>query len=160
MNIAVVIYSLHLSRWRRSGLPLYWKGIHPPICLNASIFVRIIRDPASPREEVSVRFFNESLQIAFPNNILISKLPSPRERLRREGRGEQSLFAFKEAFKNTAWVRRSCFWQGKDCVVIHFKQTMLQTFHEDPKESYKLVENVHPMTPLKKYILLSLLKLF
>ena len=26
---------------------------------------------------------------------------------------------------------------------------MLQTLHEDPKESYQLVENGHPMTPLK-----------
>ncbi len=25
-------------------------------------------------------------------------------------------------------------------------QTMLQTFHEDPKESYQLVQNGHPMT--------------
>ncbi len=43
------------------------------MCLNASMFVRIIRDPASPTEEVSICFFNESLQIAFPNNLLVSK---------------------------------------------------------------------------------------
>ncbi len=41
------------------------------IYLNPFIFVRIIRDPASP--EVSVRVFNESLQMAFPNNELVSK---------------------------------------------------------------------------------------
>ncbi len=29
---------------------------------------RIIRDPASLTEKVSIRFFYESLQIAFPNN--------------------------------------------------------------------------------------------
>ncbi len=45
----------------------------PPIYLHVSMFARIIRDQASPSEEVSVRFFNESLQIAFPNNVLISK---------------------------------------------------------------------------------------
>ncbi len=73
MNIAVVIYPQHLSRWRRSGLLLFLKGMHPPICLNASMFMRIIRDPASPTEEVSIRFFYESLQIAFPNNVLVSK---------------------------------------------------------------------------------------
>jgi len=28
---------------------------------------------------------------------------------------------------------------------------MLQTLHEDPKESYQLVENKHPLTPLNKY---------
>ncbi len=33
----------------------------------------IIRDSASPPEELSIRFFNESLQIAFPNNVLVSK---------------------------------------------------------------------------------------
>uniref|UniRef100_A0A671MM30 Cerebellin 11 n=1 Tax=Sinocyclocheilus anshuiensis TaxID=1608454 RepID=A0A671MM30_9TELE len=27
---------------------------------------------------------------------------------------------------------------------------MLQTFHEDPKEPYQLVENGHPMSPLRK----------
>ncbi len=77
MNIAVVIYSWHLSHWRRSGLHLFLKGMRaPPIYLNASMFVRIIRDPASPTEEVSIRFFYESLQIAFPNNMLVSKFRS------------------------------------------------------------------------------------
>ncbi len=37
------------------------------------LFAQIIRDPASPTEEVSLRVFNESLQMAFPNNVLISK---------------------------------------------------------------------------------------
>ncbi len=94
--------------------------------LNVSIFVQIIRDPASPPEEV--RFFNESLQIAFPNNVLVSKfhdecdysLPSIRERLGREGRGEQSSFAFKATCKKTACCRRSCFCQGKKGVVLHY----------------------------------------
>ncbi len=63
-----------LSRWRRSGLHLFLKGMHPPIYLNVFMFARIIRDPASPTEEVSIRFFYESLQITFPNNALVSKL--------------------------------------------------------------------------------------
>ncbi len=33
----------------------------------------IIRDPASPPEEVSIRGIYESLQITFPNNVLIIK---------------------------------------------------------------------------------------
>uniref|UniRef100_A0A673KZ65 Uncharacterized protein n=1 Tax=Sinocyclocheilus rhinocerous TaxID=307959 RepID=A0A673KZ65_9TELE len=45
----------------------------PPIYINASMFARISRDPPSPTEEVSIRFFNESLQFAFPNNVLIKK---------------------------------------------------------------------------------------
>ncbi len=44
--------------------------------LNVFMFARIIRDPASPTEEVSIRFFNESLQITFPNNVLVSKFCS------------------------------------------------------------------------------------
>ncbi len=36
------------------------------------MFARIIRDPASSTEEVSKGFY-ESLQIAFPNNVLVSQ---------------------------------------------------------------------------------------
>ncbi len=38
------------------------------------MFPRIIRDPTSPTEEVSVWFFYESLLIVFPNNMLVSQL--------------------------------------------------------------------------------------
>ncbi len=41
MNIAVVIYSWHLIHWRRSGLCLFLKGMHPPNFLNVSMFVQI-----------------------------------------------------------------------------------------------------------------------
>ncbi len=34
------------------------------------MFVQIIHDP--PTEEVSIMFCNESLQIAFPNNVLVA----------------------------------------------------------------------------------------
>ncbi len=37
------------------------------------MFARIIRDPASFTEEVSIEVFYESLQIAFPNNVLVSQ---------------------------------------------------------------------------------------
>ncbi len=73
MNTAVVINSRHLSRWIRSGLRLFLKGMRPLIYLNAYIFAQIIRDPASLTEAVSIKVFNESLQIIFPNNVLISK---------------------------------------------------------------------------------------
>ncbi len=53
--------------------PLFLKGMCPRIYLNAFMFAQIIRDPASPTEEVSIRFFYKSLQIAFPNNVLVSK---------------------------------------------------------------------------------------
>ncbi len=68
MNIAVVIYSWHLSRWRCRGLTL-----HSPIYINASMFARIICDPTSSTDEVSIRVFYVSLQIAFPNNVLVSQ---------------------------------------------------------------------------------------
>ncbi len=36
-----------------------------------------IRDTASSTEEVSIRVFYESLQIAFPNNVLVSQFRGP-----------------------------------------------------------------------------------
>uniref|UniRef100_A0A673I8Y6 [histone H3]-dimethyl-L-lysine(36) demethylase n=1 Tax=Sinocyclocheilus rhinocerous TaxID=307959 RepID=A0A673I8Y6_9TELE len=45
----------------------------------------------------------------------------------------------------------SC-WECPKCVMgkdTDSEQRVLQTFHEDPKESYQLVENGHPMSPLK-----------
>ncbi len=53
-------------------LHLFLKRIYP-IYLNALMFARIIRDPASPPEEVSVRFHNTFLKIVLPNNMLVSK---------------------------------------------------------------------------------------
>ncbi len=50
-----------------------FEGNAPSIYLNVSMFARIIRDPDSSTEEVSKVFLSESLQIAFPNNVLISK---------------------------------------------------------------------------------------
>ncbi len=52
---------------------MFLKGMRPPIYLTASMLAQIIRDPSSPTEEVSICFFYESLQIAFPNNVLVSK---------------------------------------------------------------------------------------
>ncbi len=52
-----------------------FEGNTPPIYLNESKFAQIIPDPASPTEEVSIRFlFYECLQITFPNNVLVRKL--------------------------------------------------------------------------------------
>ncbi len=43
------------------------------IYINASMFAQIIRDPALSIEEVSIKVFYESLQIVFPNNVLVSQ---------------------------------------------------------------------------------------
>ncbi len=70
MNIAVVIYSHHLSGWR--GLLLVLKGKRPwytemRICSRKSFVIQL-------RQQKWVQgFLNESLQIAFHNNVLISK---------------------------------------------------------------------------------------
>ncbi len=82
-----VNFTFALKRMRRS-----------PIYINASMFARIIRDPDSPTEVVSIRVFYESLQIAFPNNVLVSQfrgcsLQSARQST--EERGEQNSLAFK-----------------------------------------------------------------
>ncbi len=59
---------------QRINITFALKGMRrSPICLNAYMFARIIRDPASSTEEVSIRVFYESLQIAFPNNVLVSQ---------------------------------------------------------------------------------------
>ncbi len=50
-----------------------FEGNTPPIYLNASMFMQIIHDSASLTEEMSIRVFYESLQIDFPNNVLVSK---------------------------------------------------------------------------------------
>ncbi len=76
MNIAVVIYSPTSEplKTQRINVTFALKGMcRSPIYINASMFARIIRDPASSTEEVSIRFFYESLQIAFPNNVLVSQ---------------------------------------------------------------------------------------
>ncbi len=87
------------------------------IYINASMFGRIIRDPASPPEEVSIKEQNESLQTAFPNNVLISKFndaaevnsPSESTLSEERGRSQQSSLAFKGESHNTACSEKSCF---------------------------------------------------
>ncbi len=74
MNIAVFIYSRQMSRWglQKIDVTFIFEGNAPiPVCVNASMFTRIIREPASSTEQVSIRVFYESLQIAFPNNVLV-----------------------------------------------------------------------------------------
>ncbi len=77
MNIAVVIYSQHLSRWRCRGLTLlsFWRECANPdlpkcvyVCANHSWSSFIYRS-----SEYKIVFFYESLQIAFPNNVLVSQ---------------------------------------------------------------------------------------
>ncbi len=59
---------------QRSKVTSVLKGMRrSPIYINASMFARIIRDPASSTEEVNIRVFYESLQIAFSNNVLVSQ---------------------------------------------------------------------------------------
>ncbi len=53
MNIAVDMYSHHLSDWR--GLLWFWREC--ALDIPKSMFARIIHDPASSTEEVSTSFF-------------------------------------------------------------------------------------------------------
>ncbi len=88
MNIAVVIYSRHLSAEEDYATSIY---------LNASMFTQIIRDPASPTEEVSTRFFLLILQTAFPNNVLVSKFQDECvERSEERGGVSRALSHLKE----------------------------------------------------------------
>ncbi len=86
-------------------------------------------------------FLNESLQTAFPNNVLVIKFhneygwskQSLRVQLGREGRSQQSSLTFKGEWHNTAWSETSCFWQAKEVFFFtpmnFFYETMLQIFH-------------------------------
>ncbi len=58
MNIAVVIYSTSEPlKTQRINVTFVLKGMRrSPICLNASVFARIVRDPASSTEGVSIMF--------------------------------------------------------------------------------------------------------
>ncbi len=53
---------LLLSSEPLKGIVFGFEGNAPSIYLNASMFTRIIRDPASCTEEVSTSFFNESFK--------------------------------------------------------------------------------------------------
>ncbi len=70
MNMAVVIYSRHLSGWR--WLRLVFKGKKPLIykCVSSleSFIIQL------HLQKWVQGFLNESLQTAFPNNVLIIKL--------------------------------------------------------------------------------------
>ncbi len=128
MNIAVVIYSRNMSRWRSSGLRLFLKGMRPLIYLNVSMFMRIIRGPASPTEEVSINFSNNVLVSKFRGlKFIVSENGSSSHW--REGRGEQSSLAFKGTFNRMGCCKQSWFWQGKYGVFTlplrHFCQSML-----------------------------------
>ncbi len=61
--------------------------------------MRIIRDPAS-----SIRVCYESLQITFPNNVLVMQFQDKSKQYctGREGRGQQSSLAFKATLTKMA----------------------------------------------------------
>jgi len=69
-------YSIH--HLLPTSEPLKWilfvfEGNAPPDLHKCVCSMRTIRDPASSTEEGSIRGFNKSLQITFPNNVLICK---------------------------------------------------------------------------------------
>ncbi len=75
MNIAVVIYSRHLSCWRCTQVDYFCFGREWAPHLPKCIYGRANHLWSSFTDR-SIRFFNESLWIAFPNNVLVSKFRS------------------------------------------------------------------------------------
>ncbi len=70
MNIAVNLLPTS-EPLKTQWITFVFEGKAPSIYLNVLMFGQIIRDSASPAE-VSIRFFYESLQITFLNNVLVS----------------------------------------------------------------------------------------
>ncbi len=72
--------------------------------------MRIICGPASPTEDVSIWFFYEYLQIAFPNNVLFasSTMNAAKVYSLREVQVKNSL-AFKGTCTETGRCEQSCF---------------------------------------------------
>ncbi len=116
-----------------------FEGKAPLIYLNASMFVQIIPDPASPTEEVRKGFLNESLQTAFPNNVLMSKFQdecakvnSPSVSLEERGGVSRALSHLKENDTIPLALKRAVFDRLKKLFFTlpmkNFNQMMLQTF--------------------------------
>ncbi len=74
-----------------------------------------------------------------------------------KGGVSSSSLSFKGTCTKTGRCEQSCFWQGKKDVVLHYHWELLTKacidFSWRPKESYQLVENGHPMSPLNKFII-------
>ncbi len=116
------------ERWR--GLCLVLKGKRPwstsmRLCSCKSFLIQL-----HLQKKWVQGFLNESLQTAFPNNVLMSKFQdecakvnSPSVRFGREGRSQQSSFSFKGEWHNTACSEKSCFWQAKKIVFYTTNET-------------------------------------
>ncbi len=74
MNKAIIIYSWHLSHWRRRGLTYFRFEVNVPIPdLHKCIYVRPNHLWSSFIYRSEYKGFYESLQITFPNNVLVSQ---------------------------------------------------------------------------------------
>ncbi len=69
MNKAVIIYSRHLSRWRRRGFTFFLKGMRR----SRSAYVRANHSWSSFIFRRSIRVLYDSLKIAFSNNMVVSQ---------------------------------------------------------------------------------------
>ncbi len=78
--------------------------------------------------------------------VFDGKTPPNTQKMEEMGGVSSCSLSFKETCTEMGRCKQSCIWQGKKGVDLHL--SMLQTFHEDPKESYQLG---HPMTPLKNH---------
>ncbi len=86
--------------------------------------------------------------------------PPNTQKTEERGRGEQvAHYHLKRHALKWVAVNRAVFdkvkWVLFYMTIEEFwpKYSMLQTFHEEPKESYQLMENGHQMSPLKYYLL-------
>ncbi len=141
LNIAVIIYSWHLCCWRRRGLTLlsFWRECADPD-LPKCIYVRINYSWSSfTYSRSDYKGFYESLQIAFPNNVLVNQfrgwsLQSARHSTEERWRGQQSSLAFKATWTTKRLdENRADFDRVKKVFFTlplrNFNQSMLYNFH-------------------------------
>ncbi len=108
---------------------MFWKCVHTLPCLNA--FARNVL-----KWEVNIGFFRESLQMVFPNNVFraCSSLPLHE----REGRSQQSSFAFKAIWTKNGLMKTELI-LIKKVFFLHYHWEILTKIIDFSSRPYRII---------------------